>query len=152
MGKEEKKGIPFGPLLDRWLNLPKETKATFARKMGVPQANVTNWIARGIPPAKLPKAAKLVGLTADTYLMEQGLLEAPKGVSEPPPTYQVVDPDLERILKAWGFLSDEERKDLLADVMAKAGYNAVMKSEYGRLPDHAPDARVASAYKVGKKA
>lgn len=83
LNDDENAKIPFRPLLGKWLNTGK-TKADFARKMGVTQAVITNWIARGtIPEGKLRKAAALVGMKPDDYLIEIGVLQPPRPQKEP---------------------------------------------------------------------
>lgn len=65
------------PLLQR-INAGKFTKAQAARKLGVQQANLTNWLSRGIPAGKIPDVAVLCELTTDEYRLEAGLAKFSK--------------------------------------------------------------------------
>lgn len=153
MGSKERTAdaIPFKPLLDLWLKSG-SSKAELARKLGVEQAVITNWIARkGIPLAKLGVMAKLVGFSSgDAYLMSIGRLEPSPTEQEAgaPAKYQVLDDDLKKVIDAWNFLKPEERIDFRDQIVSAGGYNAMMRGEYGKDPDHATDERVKSAYRL----
>lgn len=142
-----KSGIPFKPLLDKWLKTGK-TKAGLAKALGMDQANITNWISRGIPSKELARVVKLVGMDSDSYLVEVGWLEAPRMAKEPSAVYPVGQDHLEQIIKAWVHLEPTERAEFSQAIMAKAGYNAIMRNEFGRLPETAKDSRVADTYQT----
>lgn len=149
MGSKERTAdaIPFKPLLDLWLESG-NSKAQLARKLGVEQAVITNWIARkGIPLAKLGVMAKLVGFSSgDAYLVSIGKLEQDLKAVQTPAKYQVVDADLRQVIDAWNFLTPEERIDYRDRIVSTGGYNAMMRGQYGKDPLHATDERVKSAY------
>ncbi len=68
------------PLLKR-INQGLFTKAKVARELNVLPQHVTNWLARGIPAARLHDVAALCGLSTDAYRREAGLpinAKAPK--------------------------------------------------------------------------
>ena len=47
-------------------------QSRFAIEHGYTPADITNWKARGVPRAELPKLARWCGLSVDSYLIEAG--------------------------------------------------------------------------------
>lgn len=66
--------IPVEPLKRRLEEGKRGDKAEFARRLGVDQAVLTNWFARGsVPERRLPKICAELGMTVGQYKQEAGL-------------------------------------------------------------------------------
>lgn len=59
------KGVPAKPLFDRLEG--RGARASFAKKINVSPARLSNWEKRGIPAAAVPVVAQALSLTTDQY-------------------------------------------------------------------------------------
>jgi hypothetical protein len=73
--KERKRVIhPSAVPLLACIDSGKFTRKEVARRLGLAnQANVTNWLARGIPARQIPEVAQLCGLSSEEYLARAGM-------------------------------------------------------------------------------
>lgn len=65
--KSKERGRTIDRVIQRMLELGWD-QAEFARKMGVSDANVTNWKARGMPTDHLERASRVLGKSVDWLL------------------------------------------------------------------------------------
>lgn len=125
--------IPFKPLLDRWLATG-QSKADFARKMGVTQAVVTNWINRkAIPSSALHKAARLIGMKSDDYLSAVELAEPQTKaatVTESRAPYDLT-PREELIVEFIHKLTPEQQEEMLPHLRAAVHANDITRRQLG---------------------
>ena len=74
MPKPMPKSYPSAPLR-KWLDArDKGARAELARKLDIDQANITNWLARGIPAYRLRDVCAAINIPQDEYLAQVGLL------------------------------------------------------------------------------
>jgi hypothetical protein len=100
--------IPAFPLEKRFKK--RGDKSRFARELGVPIQNVTNWLRRGIPAKELHRVANWCGLTVEQYRREAGLDPSPHPL---PMTSRVEGPMYENLLEYWVKLPKQLQEAIL---------------------------------------
>jgi transcriptional regulator with XRE-family HTH domain len=133
------------PLLSR-ITAKKFTKAEVARRMNVLPQHVTNWLRRGVPPKVLPQIAELCEISTDDYLVEAGLKKprAPKlTAGEPMGESYKSTPLLDRLERAFFWLTDEQQAEQLRIIETMASANKVIARQIGGKVQPVPDDYVA---------
>lgn len=141
--------------LQNWMLENRKKGVDVARQLNISQSQtITNWLARGIPAYKIPDVAKLCGFSTDQYLSLVGLSDRASIANEGATTGQDArkSENEQRMIAAFGWLTNEQQNDLLRDIEAKAETNKAISRELSGKWEFKPDAEVANHITPAPKA
>jgi len=128
--------------------------ADVAKACGVKPQSVYQWIngdTKGPKPGNLIAAARALRTSPEWLATGHGQKDASTVLESPQATYQPESPEISRLIVAFGWLTDDQKKSMLADLESKAETNKTISRQLGPRWEIKADADVAKIIKPAPK-